>query len=151
MHGTGLAMRTVADLMETAVRSLTPEMRLARAAAVLADDQIGGAPVCDEDGKVVGVLSQSDLTDVFASPRERTVAEVMTPEVLFVRESAPIGEAIRSMAFEGVHRLIVLDDEGRLRGVVSSMDILRELAGFERENRRSTAVAPPVEPARRGG
>jgi predicted transcriptional regulator len=141
-------MRTTQDIMSTAVCTVTPDMRLARAAELLAENQVSGAPVCDRDGRVIGILSESDLTDAFAGRHERTVADVMTPEVLSVRSDQPIGQAIRTMAFEGVHRLVVLDEKGLLRGIVTSMDILRELAGFEREDRRGTSVAPPEERGR---
>jgi predicted transcriptional regulator len=54
----------------------------------------------------------------------------------------PIEGAIRSMAFEGVHQLLVVDDDDRFVGVVTSMDILRELAGYPRKPARVFAVAP---------
>ena len=48
------------------------------------------------------------------------------------------------MVFEGVHRLVVLDKDCRLVGIITSMDILRDLAGFgRRTTKREIAVAPP--------
>jgi predicted transcriptional regulator len=47
------------------------------------------------------------------------------------------------MAFEGVHRLLVVDEAEHLVGIVTSMDVLRELAGFPRPQDRVVAVAPP--------
>jgi predicted transcriptional regulator len=136
-------MRTVRDIMDGAVVSLEPQMRVAQAAAILADHQISGAPVCAEDGRVVGVLSQSDLTGVFDDAGAKTVADVMTPEVLSVGADEPVERAIHTMAFEGVHRLVVVDGERRLAGIVTSMNVLRDLAGFRREDGRCQAVAPP--------
>jgi predicted transcriptional regulator len=136
-------MRSVRDIMTTAVLSLTPDMRLARAAALLDEHQISGAPVCEEGGRVLGVLSRADLTESFGQNRHRTVGELMTPEALTVRSDDPIERAIQRMAFEGVHRLVVVDERGRLEGMVSSMDVLRELAGFPSRDTRVIAVAPP--------
>ena len=50
------------------------------------------------------------------------------------------------MAFEGVHRLIVLDEEARLVGILTPMDVIRELAGMERQQtRRRITLAPSSE------
>jgi predicted transcriptional regulator len=99
--------------------------------------------VCAEDGRVVGVLSQSDLTGIFEGGDAKTVAEVMTPEVLSVGADEPVDRAIHTMAFEGVHRLVVLDEERRLAGIVTSMNVLRDLAGFHRKDGGCEAIAPP--------
>jgi predicted transcriptional regulator len=137
-------MRTVGEVMESHVFWVPTDMPLLRAAEELAAHQISGAPACAPDGKIVGVLSVSDLTQHYGGANEtRLVRDVMTPEVLTVEETAPLDDAIRLMAFEGVHRLFVLDPEARLAGVITSMDVLRELAGFPRQPRRSFAVAPP--------
>jgi predicted transcriptional regulator len=138
-------MRTIRDIMEPNVFWLPHDMPLKRAAAELAERQISGAPVCAPDGSIVGMLSTSDLTDFYGGVNElRLVRDVMTPEILAVGPDDPIDRAIRSMAFEGVHRLMVLDAERRLLGIVTSMDVLRELAGFPRQPMRVVAVAPPT-------
>ena len=137
-------MRSVRDVMEPNVFWVPTDMPLLRAAEELAARQIGGAPACAPDGRIVGVISMTDLTEHYGGTHEsRLVRDVMTPEVLSVSEEAPLHEAIRRMAFEGVHRLVVLDAQERLAGIVTSMDVLRELAGFPRQPPRSYAVAPP--------
>ncbi len=54
------------------------------------------------------------------------------------------------MAFERVHRLVVLDADQRLAGVVGSMQVPRHLAGFPRRDERVVAVAPPESPRAAG-
>jgi predicted transcriptional regulator len=138
-------MRTIDDVMERNVYWLPSEMPLERAAEELASRQISGAPVCAANGRIVGMLSMRDLTEFYGGVNElRLVEEVMTPEILAVAPDDPIQQAINLMAFEGVHRLLVIDRDQRLAGIVTSMDILRELAGFPREPPRVVAVAPPV-------
>lgn len=150
-------MTRVRDLMTQNVLWLTTEMPLLDAAQELSQRQVSAAPVCSPDGRVVGVLSKSDLLDVFEpAAGEVLVGDVMTPIALSVAADSPIEDAIRAMAFEGVHRLVVLDAEGRLEGVVSAMDVLRHLSGFPRRDERVIAVAPPAdrqphEPAPVGG
>lgn len=141
----GDIMRTVRDIMEPDVLWIASDMPLERAAEELASRQISGAPVCSPDGKIVGMLSTTDLTEFYGAAHElRLVRDVMTPEMLAVAPDAPIDAAIKLMAFEGVHRLVVIDKDQRLVGIVTSMDVLRELAGFPRQPARVLAVAPPT-------
>jgi predicted transcriptional regulator len=137
-------MRPVRDLMETDVFWVPTDMPLSNAARGLTERGVSGAPVCDAHGRVVGMLTKTDLVDFYGSANEeRLVADAMTPEVLAVGPDDPAEQAVKLMAFEGVHRLLVLEGD-RLVGILSSMDILRELAGFPRSNRDTPiGVAPP--------
>jgi predicted transcriptional regulator len=138
-------MRTVRDIMESDVFWIPSDMPLERAAKELASRQVSGAPVCAPDGRLIGMLSSTDLTEFYGGAHElRLARDVMTPEVLAVAPDDPIEQAIKLMAFEGVHRLVVVDLEHRLHGIVTSMDVLRELAGFPRQPPRVFAVAPPL-------
>ncbi len=137
-------MRPVRDLMETEVFWVSADMPLSNAARELTARDVSGAPVCDPNGRVIGMLTKTDLVDFYGSANEeRLVADAMTPEVLSVAPDDPTDQAVKLMAFEGVHRLLVIEEE-RLVGILSSMDILRELAGFPRSNRdEPIGVAPP--------
>lgn len=136
-------MRHVRDIMEPNVFWLAEDAPLERAAETLTERQISGAPVCDASGRIVGIFSKTDLAEYYGSANEgRLVREVMTPEVVSVGPDDPIERAVQLMAFEGVHRLLVLDGD-RLAGILTSMDVLRELAGFPRRQHRVIAVAPP--------
>ena len=138
-------MRTVGEVMEPHVFWVPTDMPLHRAAEELAARQISGAPACLPDGRIVGVVSQTDLTEHYGGVHElRLVCDVMTPEILTVSQSDPLERAIGLMAFEGVHRLFVLDSDEHLAGIITSMDVLRELAGFPRQPHRVFAIAPPV-------
>jgi CBS domain-containing protein len=140
--GKNEATRRVEDIMSRDVLTLSADMNLGEAVALLSDRQITGAPVCASDGRVIGVLSTSDLVEAWGAASSSLVGGVMTPNVLFVRAADAIHEAAETMAFEGVHRLVVLEGD-RLVGVVTSMDVLRELAGYTRERERVLAMAPP--------
>jgi predicted transcriptional regulator len=129
--------------MEPNVFWLSDDAPLTRAAEMLAEHQISGAPVCAPDGKIIGMFSKTELAEYYGGAHElRLVRDVMTPEVLAVKPDDSIAKAIELMAFEGIHRVLVLDGE-RLAGIVTSMDVLRELAGFPRHALRIVAVAPP--------
>lgn len=136
-------MRTVRDIMEPNVFWLAADAPLARAAEMLAERQISGAPVCDATGRILGMFTKTELAEHYGCAHEaRLVRDVMTPTVISVHADDPIERAVQLMAFEGVHRVLVLDDD-RLEGILTSMDVLRELAGFPRRQHRVIAVAPP--------
>jgi len=136
-------MRTVREIITPDAFWVPADMPLGRVAAELTERQVGAAPVCSPDGTILGMVSKTDLTELYGCAYEdRWARDAMTPEVLTVKANELMDCAIRNMAFEGVHQLVVVDDHDRFVGVVTSMDILRELAGYPRESARVIAVAP---------
>ena len=126
---------------------------------MLLRDEIHGAPVVDGDGRLVGVVSQTDLvawhysTGVdgasFYDAREislgsdasqrvrltdiRTakVEEVMSPVVHCILPDQSVELAAARMVSRKVHRLVVVDEEGHVLGIISAMDLLRALPGVD--------------------
>jgi CBS domain-containing protein len=88
---------------------------------------ITGAPVLDEDGKPLGLVS---LRDLVADKPGTTVGERMTRPAATVPADARIAAAARDLARTGYHRLIVVDDAGTAVGMVSSVDVIRGLIGL---------------------
>jgi CBS domain-containing protein len=88
---------------------------------------ITGAPVVDEDGKPIGMVSWRDLVGEKAG---RTAGERMTRPPATVAAEASIANAARRLARTGYHRLIVVDASGRAVGMVSSLDVVRGLMGL---------------------
>jgi CBS-domain-containing membrane protein len=120
----------VRDIMTTEVITLVASTSLDDAARSLTYHQVTGAPVL-EHGRIVGVVSKSDLVD----PRHRSsgdakpiVRDAMTRIVHAVRPGDPAMAAVRLMVDQSVHRAVVVDDKGKLAGIVSPMDVLRALA-----------------------
>ena len=139
---------TVRETMTREVFAVARETTLDAVAALFAKRHISGAPVVDKAGRPLGVVTLSDLlcpnpnrppedekaffyriTDHRVVPlgvRGGTVADVMSHFILSVGPESPLGEAIRLMASDAVHRLLVIDG-GNLVGIISSMDVLRAL------------------------
>ena len=127
----------VADLMRTDVKTIAPDATVADAVALLADSHVTGLPVVDHHGRVLGVLTTSDVLNAAAETsgaeeRERlfdqtTVREIMTPRPLTITPATEVKEAAQQMLYLEVHRLFV-EDDGRLVGVVSQSDIVRGVA-----------------------
>lgn len=135
-------MRRVREIIAPNPFWVPEDMPLSRVAEELAERQISAAPVCTREGRLIGVVSKTDLTQHFSGDEPGLARDAMTPEILAVAADADGDVAIERMAFEGVHQLVVTDDEGRFVGVVTAMDILRELAGYGRTAPRVIAVAP---------
>jgi predicted transcriptional regulator len=123
----------VRQIMQREVITLSPDQTLREAMHVLTGHDISGAPVCDRLGRVVGVFSKTDAMQVcLLGGFDKTVHEVMMPMVFSIGDDAPIEAAIELMAFEGVHRLVILSPEGELIGILTPIDVMRHLAELER-------------------
>jgi CBS domain-containing protein len=128
-HASRLESVPVRDLMTPNPVSVRHGITVREAAAFLADRDIGAAPVVNDAGRAVGVLSRSDvLLAVSAGVDGAPVREVMTPLVIGVPPDATALEACEQMVRHLVRRVFVLDGEGVPVGVVSSTDLLRRLS-----------------------
>ncbi|HEX8859330.1 MAG TPA: CBS domain-containing protein [Actinomycetes bacterium] len=131
--------------MTTQVVTATPSTPYKRLVELLSVNRIGGLPVIDEDGRVLGVVSEADLLLKQEYPRDHepglgerlrhrgdqarshgTVArEFMRSPAITIGDDATVGQAARLMDARRVKRLPVVDEEGRLVGIVSRGDLLR--------------------------
>ena len=128
----------VVDVMQTELRVARGTDALSDTVSVLAESHISGVPVVDEHGRLVGVLSNSDILEALAEhndPESRAalfdqilVQEIMTPRPQTITPEATVRDAAQRMLYLEVHRLFV-EQEGRLLGVVTTTDLVRALAG----------------------
>lgn len=112
-------MPAVKDVMTRDVITFPQGASLNEIAEILSQRHITGAPVLDDDGFVVGIVSE---VDVFAR-RGATARDVMSPNVITVGEETSLVEVAQIMASERIRRLPVLA-AGRLVGLVSRSDVL---------------------------
>jgi len=148
-------MLTACDIMTPEVITIAPEASIAELAQLLDRHRINGVPVVDDNGRVVGVITQSDLIKrardlelppainildlhIFLETSSRlqrrlqkmlggTVREVMTDKPLTVAPETPVSEIAALMDRKKVHTLPVLA-AGKLVGVVGKIDLIRALA-----------------------
>jgi CBS domain-containing protein len=116
----------VHEIMNREVLTFSPEETAENALADLATLGVSGAPVVDETGRPLGVVSWRNLVD---APSETHIAERMTSPVITVSESDTIVHAADLLAESGVHRLFVIDASGRIAGALSILDVLRAMTG----------------------
>lgn len=133
--GVPRAEQTVADLMSRRPIVVWPDTAISEIAELLDRHDISGVPVVDWSGYLVGIVSQMDLLRVRASETlwagwvGLEARHVMTRPVLTVAADTPIEEAARRMGERGVHRLVVVEDDGESPiGVLSVTDLVRAMA-----------------------
>lgn len=104
--------------------TLGPDRPLHEATALMSRFKISGVPIVDADGRLVGILTNRDLQ--FESNLGRPISEVMTHEELV---TVPVGTTLKDAeAILGEHRiekLPVVDDDGKLRGLITVKDIFK--------------------------
>lgn len=124
---------SAADLMTIDPVVVAVDAPIEEAERLILDRGVGGLPVVDESGTLVGVVSQTDFMHL-AGPDVRSlvhhrasgirVGEVMSQPPITVLLTTPLVEAARRMVEERVHRVVVVNDDQRPLGVLSAMDFV---------------------------
>src|SRR5690348_861519 len=103
----------VSEVMTRGVECIHPDASLQEAAAKMKSLDIGPLPVCGDHGRLVGILTDRDITVRATAegedPTAVCVRDIMTPEVVYCFEDQLVGEAARLMEDKQVRRLVVLD------------------------------------------
>lgn len=148
--------KTVADVMSRDPIVVGPQTPIKEAIKILAEQRISGLPVVDESGKLVGVISETDLlwqeTGVeppvyimfldsviyLENPARhdqelhkalgQTVGEVMSSDAVTVKPDQPLRKAAKLMQEKSIRRLAVTDDAGNVIGILTPGDIVRAMA-----------------------
>ena len=123
--------KCIADIMATQLVTFTPDLNIHQAIHVLLDKRISGAPVVDEAGKLVGVLSKKDCLKIVYSTayhqdRGGPVSEYMSTDVHTLDETVDVAVAAEHFVHSTYRRFPVVRD-GKLVGQVSRHDILKSL------------------------
>jgi CBS domain-containing protein len=129
---------TVQDLIgsRTDVYAIAQDMTVHDAARYLRDRQVRSVGVLDDDGHLVGVVSQSDISDKVAAenkcPAWMRVSEIMTTSLVTVTPEMTLDDCLRLMEKHGIYHLLVTDDSHAFKGMVSVSDLLRVIASDEK-------------------
>jgi CBS-domain-containing membrane protein len=124
-------MLKIKDIMTANVYTVEADASAEEAAWGLTRRHLGGAPARDAQGNLVGVLSSSDLVNPEPAQwirGEATVGDLMSPEVISLYADDPALAAVTEMARRNIHRVVVLDEESKLAGIVTPMDVVRAVA-----------------------
>lgn len=142
----------VRDVMTSDPRTVTPDTYLKDVAEEIIEERYSGLPVVDEDGALVGLLEVGDLLpqpsqvpfskvpvlefegewideddlDKFVDGLENlTVEQVMRTDLPTVEADLPLGQMIEKLVEDRTRRLLVVDEDGALLGVVTRTDLLK--------------------------
>jgi CBS domain-containing protein len=145
---------TARDVMTTEVCAVRADTPLEEIAQLLATHHISGVPVVENDGRVIGMLSEADLIDeekraariprtalygffpvpedvlkeVYHGGKHLTAGDMMTKKVATATEDTPVSKLADLMITRRINRVPILRD-GKLVGIVSRADLLRALTG----------------------
>jgi CBS domain-containing protein len=141
----------IKQVMTTGVEVIRPDDTLQDAARKMKTIDVGPLPVCDGD-RLLGMITDRDIivraTAEGRDPKTTSVKEAMTPDVVYCYDDQDIEEAASLMKERQLRRLVVLDRNKKLVGILSLGDIACEsdedLSGEVLER-----VSEPAEPSRR--
>ncbi len=128
----------VEDLIRsrTEVYSVSEEVTVYDVARYLREKQVRAVGVLNRDGKLAGVVSQSDISDKVAAenkcPAWTRVSEVMSRNLITVPPGTHLDECVRLMEHNGIYHLPVVDEKEAYRGMISAQDLLRVIASDEK-------------------
>ncbi len=148
--------KTVAEVMTPTPMTVKPETPLKEAIAILAKNKISGLPVVNEQDKLVGIISENDLmwqeTGVEPPPyimlldsviylenpnryeKEihkalgQTVQDVMSDKPITIKTDQPVKQAARLLHDKKIRRLPVVNEQGKVVGIITQGDIIRAMA-----------------------
>jgi len=133
--------RTVSDVMTSRVHVATPSAPFKHLLRVIGENRISAIPIVNQQGVPIGIVAASDLllkerqdefkasNDLKRSPRttkvEGTIAsDLMTSPAITVTLDTSLNQAARLMHMGNIRRLVVVDERGRIAGIVSRSDLL---------------------------
>ncbi len=141
----------VGQIMTKKVITIPLKSKLKEVAKILKENGISGAPVVNEDGDLVGMVSEKDVfkalypshAEFYDSPgvwvdldtlEERTkdaiykpVDEFMTKEVVTVNPNASLMQVGSMMLVRGIHRIVITGNENKIQGIVTRRDIYQKI------------------------
>jgi len=139
-------MGSVGNVMTTPAVTVGPTMLLKDAAHLMHTRRLKRLPVVDEAGRLVGVLGRLDVLRSIASgytqrkaphaatlpQQHRTVAEIMQRDVPTVAETAPLADVVSKLLDAASKRVLVLDANGKLAGIVTDTDLVARIDADQR-------------------
>jgi CBS domain-containing protein len=148
--------KTVAEVMTTDLVTVSPDTTLQEAIQILAEGKISGLPVVDAQGKLVGIISETDLTwqatgvdtppyvmfldsvIYLQNPAKhnqevhkalgQTVGDAMSDRPTTIKAHQLVWEAARIMHEKKVRRLPVVNDQSELVGIITQGDVIKMMA-----------------------
>jgi CBS domain-containing protein len=121
--------QSIKDVMTSEPCTIDAGKPVAYAAKMMRDEDVGLAPIVEDD-KLIGMLTDRDIAIRIVAegrnPDQVTVGEVASRQVVTIDPQQDLDEALRIMAKHQVRRLPVVEEDGKLVGIVAQADVARE-------------------------
>ncbi len=114
------------DIMTRTVHTISPEATVQDVAQLLSQKSMSGVPVIDKEGKIIGIVTESDIIGK-VHRAGLCVADIMSPEIIFVDEETRVGEIAMLLVERNIKRVPVMR-EGQLLGIICRADIVHAVA-----------------------
>src|SRR5918999_1126275 len=118
--------KTIRELMTSNPRTIDPSTPVVEAARAMKDEDVGSIPIVDGD-TLVGILTDRDIAIRLVAegrdPQSTSAGEVASRELVTIDPQQSLDEALRLMAKNQVRRLPVVEEDGRLIGIVAQADV----------------------------
>jgi IMP dehydrogenase len=136
------------ELVIRDVVTASPEQTVSDVDRMMAREGVNGAPVVDDDGRVLGIISGTDIRPYLEVSDRDEVREAMTDEVITASEDVEPREALELMYEHKIERVPIVDGENRLTGLMTMQGILqrREFSEASRDDRGKLRVGAAVGP-----
>src|SRR5437870_1657063 len=138
----------ISEAMTRGVECARPTDSIARTAEKMREWNVGSLPVCGDNDKLVGMITDRDITvratAAGSDPSGTRVSDVMTPGVVYCFEDQDVQEAARLMEENQIRRLVVLSRDKRLVGIVSLGDLAVETGDEHLTGKTLEKVSEPV-------
>jgi CBS domain-containing protein len=117
------------EIMKREVECASPRDTVESAAQTMREQNVGFVPICNEDHEVLGTLTDRDIAIRLVAddkPSDTEVHEIMTADCVACRPEDDVAVAAQTMAEHHKSRIMCLDDDGRLVGIISLSDIAQQ-------------------------
>ena len=142
----------VREVMTPGVECVKPDDSIARAAQRMRELDVGVLPVCGDNDRLAGMVTDRDITVRATAeardPSATCVKDVMTPDVVYCFDDQLVADAARLMEEKKVRRLVVLNHNKRLVGIVSIGDLAVKYRDDELTGEALEQVSEPAQPTR---
>ncbi len=112
------------DIMSVPIVSTRGNVTLGTIKGLFSNNKISSAPVLKENGEIEGIISNSDLAAIHNE--NLFVKDVMSRRVHVCALNARVKDVANIMTKEGIHHVVAMED-GKIRGMISSLDVIRGL------------------------
>lgn len=139
------------EIMTPNPRYCSPQATSIEAAKIMRDEDVGIVPICEQDKKLVGVVTDRDICLTVVAeerhPREVKVSECMSEELVTCKPEDDVRKAEDLMKEYQVRRIPIVDDQGRILGVIAQADIALKVGKPQEVTETLKEISKPAQAA----